>query len=805
MAETPVLLPHHQQQLTQGSGIVSEVIAERGYRSILAPGGYSALKPYGFTRAQANLPGLLLPVWTTDGTNGLMVYRPDAPRLGKDGKAVRYEFPKGASVRLDCPPRCRPMLGDPRTPLWLTEGMKKADALASHGLCAIALLGVWNFKGKNPFGGTTLLADFDYIAWIGRDVRIVFDSDVMTKTQVRQALDRLTEHLQRKGANVVAVYLPQEDGSKVGADDVLLTHILKDLEGLIEAPRLQPQAAAPVVELLPCAPARLSRPLMLVEGHAYTVAWLWTRETVTEIADRKTGEITRLSEPIVHEGQRLFVVRADGTIFGELSDRNVVPMHELGLTVHLPEVPRDSRLWSAPGVNAYRLGYRADTPTVFGRVVDVVDRFIDFNKSLADQRTMAEFVACYVLSTYFLDAFTVIGFLWPNGDRGSGKTQLLLVVTELAYLGETILAGGSYACLRDLADYGATLAFDDAEGLSDPKRTDPDKRALLLAGNRKGNTVPVKEPGPNGTWHTRYVNTFCPRLFSAIRLPDNVLASRSIVVPLIRTPDPHRANADPLDNAVWPHDRDTLKDDLWALALENLPKMPRYVAQVNRVAQLSGRTLEPWRPILAVARWLEDTGVQGIWDRMQDLSQAYQEERPDLESADLQALVIKALCHYAMNSMRAINEEGGQEFTCITSNFKDEVITIAEDEEIDIDTSAISTKRVGRVLGRMRFRQKPRAGGKGARQWRVLLPELQGWAKAYGISLPTELTPHFTNGSHGTDDPSQDDMSAPGTSICRTHGETAMVMKDGSNRICGECLGMPPERIELLRQREGHG
>jgi hypothetical protein len=54
---------------------------------------------------------------------------------------------------------------------------------------------------------------------------------------------------------------------------------------------------------------------------------------------------------------------------------------------------------------------------------------------------MAEFLACYVLSTYFLDAFTVIGFLWPNGDRGSGKTQLLNVVTELAHLGETLLAG----------------------------------------------------------------------------------------------------------------------------------------------------------------------------------------------------------------------------------------------------------------------------------------------------------------------------------------------------------------------------
>src|SRR5262244_860419 len=184
------LLSHHREQLIEGSGIATEVIQERGYRSILPPGGYSELKPYGFSRAQGgNLPGLLLPLWTTDGQNGLMVYRPDTPRQGKDGSLIKYELPKNAGVRLECPPRCRPMLADPKIPLWITEGQKKADALASHGLCAIALLGVWNFKGKNPLGGVTFLADWDYIALKGREVRIVYDSDLWTKPLVRKALE----------------------------------------------------------------------------------------------------------------------------------------------------------------------------------------------------------------------------------------------------------------------------------------------------------------------------------------------------------------------------------------------------------------------------------------------------------------------------------------------------------------------------------------------------------------------------------------------------------------------------------------
>jgi hypothetical protein len=161
-----------------------------------------------------------------------MVYRPDTPRLGKDQQPIKYELPKGAGVRLDCPPRCQPMLANPTISLWVTEGQKKAGALASHSLCVIAMLGVWNFKGKNPFSGTTLLADWGYIALKSREVRIVFDNDVMAKPSVRKALDRLVEHLQRKGAHVTAIYLPQAGGQKVGVDEYLLTHTVQDLEGV---------------------------------------------------------------------------------------------------------------------------------------------------------------------------------------------------------------------------------------------------------------------------------------------------------------------------------------------------------------------------------------------------------------------------------------------------------------------------------------------------------------------------------------------------------------------------------------------
>jgi hypothetical protein len=80
---------------------------------------------------------------------------------------------------------------NPKIPLFITEGLRKADAAISKGLCCVALLGTWNFRGTNKAGGKTVLADFEFLALEGRDVYIVYDSDVMVNLSVHQALVRL--------------------------------------------------------------------------------------------------------------------------------------------------------------------------------------------------------------------------------------------------------------------------------------------------------------------------------------------------------------------------------------------------------------------------------------------------------------------------------------------------------------------------------------------------------------------------------------------------------------------------------------
>ena len=100
----------------------------------------------------------------------------------------------------------------------------KAAKACLEGFPTIGLGGVWNFRGDAERGeeNDRLLPELAKIAWTGRRVDIVFDSDAADKADVREALRRLANLLIGAGAAVFKVMLPN-GGDKVGLDDLLIT------------------------------------------------------------------------------------------------------------------------------------------------------------------------------------------------------------------------------------------------------------------------------------------------------------------------------------------------------------------------------------------------------------------------------------------------------------------------------------------------------------------------------------------------------------------------------------------------------
>ncbi len=210
-------------EMLRKSAIRDEAIVARGYRTMSMEGGsVKALQWMGFSKAQIRVPALLMPLYGPSGETVLVQIRPDDPRKSKEGKSIKYETPRGVSMRMDIPPSCTRWIGDPSKPLFVTEGIKKGDSLASLGLMAIALTGVWGWRGKNEQGGSAALPEWEMIALKNRQVYIVFDSDSITNSMVQKAEFRLARFLEGRGASVRILRIPfGPEGCKQGIDDFL--------------------------------------------------------------------------------------------------------------------------------------------------------------------------------------------------------------------------------------------------------------------------------------------------------------------------------------------------------------------------------------------------------------------------------------------------------------------------------------------------------------------------------------------------------------------------------------------------------
>jgi hypothetical protein len=198
------------------SAVSPDVAEARGYRTI----SHTADVPPAFARWQRRR-GLLVPTYSPDGETTSYQLRPDKPITRKSGNAPKYETPAGSRITLDVNPLMLAEVRHGDADLWITEGCKKVDALASREIPAVGIVGVWNFAEPGS-KSTRPLPCWSHVRLTGRRVRIVYDADARTNPNVQEALRRLVAMLEGIGAAVLVVYLPAVNGDgKAGVDDYL--------------------------------------------------------------------------------------------------------------------------------------------------------------------------------------------------------------------------------------------------------------------------------------------------------------------------------------------------------------------------------------------------------------------------------------------------------------------------------------------------------------------------------------------------------------------------------------------------------
>jgi hypothetical protein len=223
------LHPLHLADL-RASNLTDETIQTMGLKSV-RPADISKLASGGLPDVESALE---FPYARLNGNDPFSRYKLFPPQT-KDGHTMKYFQQADSGCRLYLLDPILRILPDPRTPLMIVEGEKKTALAVQSGRMAVGVSGVWAWSENGQ-----AIPDFDHIAWVDREVDIVFDSDTWTRDDLQRALFALGKEIEGRGAKVTAPVIPGERDKKIGFDDFVVAHGMDAFEKLTRVPLKHP-------------------------------------------------------------------------------------------------------------------------------------------------------------------------------------------------------------------------------------------------------------------------------------------------------------------------------------------------------------------------------------------------------------------------------------------------------------------------------------------------------------------------------------------------------------------------------------
>lgn len=244
--EARTLSEEHCLYLQEDSGLALDVIKSRGYFSLTRSQVYELVGLQALPSAACEAKSWLgIPIYRLDGVkHGEMV------RLfGGPAGLSKYLWPMGVPLTFDIHPDQFDMVYDPSVPVLFTEGTKKADALLSacrregYRALVIGISGAYGWKTRIN-DSSVASPDLDEIAWTGREVTLIPDSDIISNLDVwggwigfAKKLAWKTKVDDKRTRTYLAFVPPSSDSlEKQGVDDYLKTG--QSLFGLLAARKL---------------------------------------------------------------------------------------------------------------------------------------------------------------------------------------------------------------------------------------------------------------------------------------------------------------------------------------------------------------------------------------------------------------------------------------------------------------------------------------------------------------------------------------------------------------------------------------
>ena len=387
-------------------------------------------------------------------------------------------------------------------------------------------------------------------------------------------------------------------------------------------------------------------------------------------------------------------------------------------------LPNTVARWSQAGRAKWMDGLRPDLKKLFKGMFDQFLNFLEFPTE--DMVGVVSTLALWTMLTYTYPVWPAVPYLSIGGPLGSGKSRVFDVLVQLVFnpLPSSNLTA---ACLfRTLHTQAGTLLLDEAERLRDRTPDVGELLSILLAGyKRGGQATRMERAGDNFT--PMCFDVYGPKAIAGISNLPPALASRCIPIMMFRAARDSlvpKRRIDPTE-PIWAE----LRDDLHCMALTHGTSILGMAGWQPDCADLNGRNLELWLPILAMAKLVEDAGMGGLVETVErhalkSIESAHEEIVPEIDE-----IVLRLLRGMSQDKPWGVRAN--------------EVLQAAIVEEPTLFTR-YTARGVAAIFNRYGIKSR-RSGGK--RYFSATEDQWKTIEQSYGIDLALEGPDEGTNGT----------------------------------------------------------
>ncbi len=224
------------------------------------------------------------------------------------------------------------------------------------------------------------------------------------------------------------------------------------------------------------------------------------------------------------------------------------------------------------------------------------------------------FLTIWIMGTYIFNLFRFYPYIHIQGEKNSGKSTLLDILTPIVFNGLFVSSISGAALFRIVNENSPTLCIDEFD-TSNPKKSESELTLIKISkdGFKKGGKV-IRCHGDEH--NTKEYNAYCPKIFAGINEIEDVLADRMIRIPIKR-----KTLNENIKKYVGTKEilllQNGIKNDLYLFGLKSASKIYQYYLEFDVNSQelnhLSNRSGELWSPIFSIARYIEEDDSNKIY------------------------------------------------------------------------------------------------------------------------------------------------------------------------------------------------